>query len=172
MMYKIFYIALSTSLALASHAQILAKKRAEMAMAQSIAGNLEYSVRLEPGAPRIKAKLKEGHFERSEDDIPYRFDLSKGSPLVMESQGGWKMAYVAISKSMGGTGHWQSIHEIQLAPGEPHEVRVIAEETEDRERFEKLSVSGNFLIAKILRHRKKDPLCCPTKRVTVRYPLK
>lgn len=82
-----------------------------------------------------------------------------------------KRAYVVLWRTSGGSGHWPTINEVDFKTNTPTVLRAFPEINEDRIVIEKISINKKQLVLDVIRHRKEDPLCCPTKKDSIKYNL-
>ena len=144
----------------------------EVQTARTIAGDLEYTLTANRGAPAERIQLSKGFFEREEEGGPFRVQIIPDDPVLVVQSQAKKTAFITLWKSYGGTGNWEMLKEIQLSPGKPHEISSFPELKEDRASIKRLEIEGDTLVAQLLYHGKDDALCCPTQKQQLRYPLK
>ncbi len=128
--------------------------------------NAQYEVKFDDGS-REKVIFKDGSFNRRVDDIEYKFGLGK-DPLLITDKG---FAFVVMGVTKGGTGSWSTIKQVDLKSSPPSEIAEYPME-EDRIKIVDLKLERNKLKVGVVKHSPTDPLCCPTVKDTLEYPIR
>jgi len=128
--------------------------------------NAEYEVSYDDGTHE-RVLFKNGSFTRKVHETNYTFKVSDKPILVTDKH----IAFLVVGVSKGGTGYWGTIKQVDLNSNPPREIGSYPQ-LEDRVEVLDMKVSDNKLKVSIKKHGPQDPLCCPTVRDIVEYPMK
>lgn len=139
----------------------------ERALTLDVLKNLEYSVAVSDGKP---VKLVNGRFDQS-DPIEERFYV-----IATDSVGfgdfdgdGRDDAAIIIVSGTGGTGVFE---DLALVLNEKNKPRVVSGVMlGDRVDVKGVTVRRGEVLVDLVQQGPKDPMCCPTERVTRRFGM-